>query len=234
MTRSNLPDTHRQVSAFLARLEQVPAPVPSQGGRRGRLIFALDATASRQPTWDRACRIQADMFDETAALGGLEVQLAWYRGLGEFQAGAWVARPSALRDAMADVTCASGKTQIGEVLAHAEREAARGRVQALVFVGDCLEEPADTLLALAGRLALRNVPVFLFHDGDDPTARQVFEQIARLTRGACCRFDANSAQALRDLLAGVAVFASGGRTALKALAEKRGGAVQALLSRLGG
>lgn len=234
MARSNLPDTHRQVTAFLARLEQVPAPIPGQGERRGRLIFALDATASRGPTWEQACRIQSAMFDETAALGGLEVQLVWYRGLGEFQAGPWVAQPTALRDAMARVQCASGKTQIGEVLAHADREAARGRVQALVFIGDCLEEPADDVLAHAGRLALRNVPVFVFHEGDDSHVRRVFEQIARLTRGACCRFDANSAQMLRDLLAGVAVFASGGRTALKALAQKRGGAVQALLSRLEG
>ena len=50
-------------------------------GQRGRLIFALDATMSRQPLWDTACRLQADMFDEAAGIGGLDVQLAYYRGL---------------------------------------------------------------------------------------------------------------------------------------------------------
>ena len=71
-----------EVEAFLRRVAAVPAPRP--GGRSGRLLFGMDATASREPTWDRACRIQGEMFAETAALGGLAIQLAYYRGFGEF------------------------------------------------------------------------------------------------------------------------------------------------------
>ena len=62
----------------------------ASGGGRGRLIFALDATASREPTWDRACRIQGEMFEATAALGGLEIQLVFYRGFSECKASRWM------------------------------------------------------------------------------------------------------------------------------------------------
>ena len=54
-----------EVADFLDKLKR--APVAHTGGGRGRLIFALDATASREPTWDRACRIQGEMFEATAA-----------------------------------------------------------------------------------------------------------------------------------------------------------------------
>ncbi|MBM3512010.1 MAG: VWA domain-containing protein, partial [Alphaproteobacteria bacterium] len=56
-----------EVDAFLKKVAQT---VPVAAGGRGRLMFALDATASREPTWDRACQIQGQMFAETAALGG--------------------------------------------------------------------------------------------------------------------------------------------------------------------
>src|SRR5262249_59366609 len=59
-----------EIDAFLAQVrafERGPAT-----GRRGRLIFALDATMSRQPTWDTACRLQADMFLEAQAIGGID------------------------------------------------------------------------------------------------------------------------------------------------------------------
>ena len=44
---------------------------------RPRVIFALDATASREATWDLASQLQSKMFEEAA---GLEVQLLYYRG----------------------------------------------------------------------------------------------------------------------------------------------------------
>src|SRR3546814_12721854 len=61
-----------EVDAFLRKLADTPAPGPASGDKRGRLIFAMDATASREPTWDRASHLQAEMFKETEALGGLE------------------------------------------------------------------------------------------------------------------------------------------------------------------
>jgi hypothetical protein len=61
-----------EVDAFLTEMEGVTAKTTASGGR---LVFALDATASRQPTWDTACELQAEMFREVAVIGGLSVQL---------------------------------------------------------------------------------------------------------------------------------------------------------------
>jgi hypothetical protein len=212
------------VDAFLSQLAQAPAP-QRRAGERGRLIFAMDATASREPTWDTAIQIQAEMFSETAALGGLEVQLAWYRGFGEFRASEWVSDSRALVARMTGVRCLAGKTQIGRVLKNAIVEAKRGRVGALVFVGDAMEENIDTLGDLAGRVGLLGVRAFIFHEGRDATAGRAFQHIAKLTGGACCRFDASSAKQLRELLAAVAVYAAGGRAALEDYGRKKGGDV---------
>ncbi len=212
----------REVEAFVARLAALPAT--GRAGRRGRLIFALDATASREPTWDQACHIQAEMFRETAALGGLDVQLVYYRGFGEFSAAPWIAKSDDLVRRMTGVFCLGGHTQIGKLLRHAVAEAKRGPVDAVVFVGDCMEEDVDDLCAVAGELGLLGVPVFLFQEGGDPVAGLAFAQIARLTKGAHCRFDAGSARQLRDLLSAVAVYAAGGRAALADFSARRGGA----------
>jgi hypothetical protein len=192
----------------------------------------MDATASREPSWDRAVRIQGDMFAATKDLGGLEIQLVWYRGLGEFDASPWVAESKALVARMSDVYCRAGETQIGKLLLHAIAETGRRKVNALVFVGDCVEESADALCGLAGKLGLLGVPVFIFHEGGEPSARQCFEEIARLTNGAYCPFDSSSADMLRDLLAAVAAFAAGGRRALEDFARKRGGAALQLTHRM--
>ena len=212
------------VDAFLSQLAATPSP-QRRGGERGRLIFAMDATASREPTWDTAIQIQSEMFSETAALGGLEVQLAWYRGFGQFRASDWVTDSKALVTQMTGVRCLAGKTQIARVLKNAIVEAKRGRVGALVFVGDAMEEDLDALGELAGRLGLLGVRAFIFHEGRDATAARAFQHIAKLTGGACCRFDASSARQLRELLAAVAVYAAGGRAALEDYGRKKGGEV---------
>ena len=215
----------QDVDAFLRKVAAAPAPATAG---RGRLLFAMDATASRRPTWDTACHIQAEMFKETQALGGLEVQLAWYRGFGEFEASAWLQDSESLLRRMTGVNCLAGHTQIGKLLRHAMAETRKQKVGALVFVGDCLEEDIDELGHLAGQLGLLGLPCFMFHEGGDAIARNAFEQIARLSGGACCRFDANSAQQLRDLLAAVAVYAAGGRKALGDYSKRKGGAVRQL------
>src|SRR5499427_6657570 len=130
--------TRAEIDAFLSRVKEL-APT-TQPGRRGRLIFALDATMSRQPTWDTACRLQAEMFREAAAVGGLDVQLVYYRGFRECRASNWVSNGEHLADLMSRIDCRGGHTQIGKVLAHAKRETERARVQALVFIGDAMEE----------------------------------------------------------------------------------------------
>lgn len=220
-----------EVEAFLHQVARTPAS--SQGtapGRRGRLVFAMDATASRQPRWDQACHIQADMFAAAAALGGLSVQLVFYRGFGECKASGWSEDAPALQRKMTGVTCLGGRTQIARVLRHTLKETARAPVNALVFVGDCMEEDPDALCHLAGQLGLHGVPLFLFHEGGQEPAATTFRQMAHLAGGAYCSFDASSADQLKQLLAAVAVFAAGGRAAL----ERHGGAaVKQLTSQLG-
>src|SRR3974390_1202059 len=123
-------------------LEKVRALGPTAtAGTRGRLIFALDATMSRQPTWDTACTLQADMFREAASVGGLDIQLVYFRGLNECRASGWVAGSERLAELMSRIDCRGGQTQISKVLSHARDEHAQKRVQALVFVGDAMEEP---------------------------------------------------------------------------------------------
>jgi hypothetical protein len=228
----NLPaeSSAAEVDKFLEQLRQAP-PAP-KGGGRGRLIFALDATASREPTWDRACRIQGEMFEATAGLGGLEIQLVYYRGFAECKASRWVTTATELHRIMRRVSCAGGETQIERVLAHSVRETGRRRVNALVFVGDAMEENVDRLCRLAGELGLLGVPVFLFHEGRDRVAAAAFRQIAQLSRGAYLAFDLASAGRLRDLLGAVAVYAAGGYRALADLGAQKGGEILRLTTQL--
>lgn len=198
------------IEAFLAQAKSV-TPTP---GRRGRLIFALDATMSRQPTWDSAVQIQAEMFQEAGKVGGLDVQLLYYRGFGECRASKWVSDTRALADLMTGIDVRGGRTQIGKVLSHARRETKRQRVQAMVFVGDALEEDVDAVCAKAGELGLLGVPVFVFQEGRQPNVESAFREIARLTGGAYARFDKSAVGELAALLRAVAAYAAGGRLAL--------------------
>lgn len=209
-----------EIDAFVRRMNSLPRR--TDPARRGRLIFAMDATASRQPAWDRAIDLQAEMFDEAARLGGLEIQLCHFRGFREFEASAWTMDAAALRRAMTGVMCLAGNTQIERVLRHAAGEAGKSKVDALIYVGDCVEEDAGRLAHHAARLQLLGVPAFVFHEGHDPVAAQAFREIARLSGGAYCAFDASSPQQLRDLLAAVAVYAAGGRAALADYGRSRG------------
>lgn len=185
-------------------------------GRRGRLIFALDATMSRQPTWDAACALQAEMFDAAAAAGGLEVQLVYYRGRSEARSSGWVTDASALSRLMTGIACHGGLTQLGKVLDHAVKTARQAPLSALVFVGDAMEENVDRLCHSAGELGLRNTRAFMFHEGTDPAARRAFREVARLTGGAYLPFDRTAANELKDLLRAVGCYAAGGRLALEA------------------
>ena len=213
---AQLPERARNpaVAAFLDRLAAMPAARP---GRRGRLLFAVDATASRQPAWDRACHLQAEMFHATEGLGGLAVQLCYWRGHMEFAATPFLEDAKELARRMSGVTVLAGQTQVLRCLEHALRETVREKVDALVLVGDALEEPLDPIGHLAAQLGLRGTPVFCFQEGGDPLVTDAFRQVAKLSGGAWAPFDAGSADALRALLRAVAVFAAGGRGALARL-----------------
>jgi hypothetical protein len=235
LSRSKIPDRssspRTEIDAFLSRVSTLgPA---AEGGKRGRLVFALDATMSRQPTWDQACRLQADMFREAATVGGLDIQLVYYRGLAECRASPWVAEPERLGDLMSRIDCRGGHTQIGKVLAHARRENDRMKVGTLVFVGDAMEESLDDLCVGAGELGLRSVPAFMFQEGYDPVCEQAFREVARLTRGAYCRFTPGAAHELAELLRAAAAYAAGGMKALADLGQRRGAGAVKLIEQLG-
>jgi hypothetical protein len=211
------------IAAFVAKARAMSPHAP---GSRGRLIFALDATMSRQPTWDMACALQADMFREAGAIGSLDIRLVYYRGLSECRATGWISDSAQLAKLMSKIDCRGGNTQIGKVLSEARREAAASGVRAVVFVGDAMEERIDDLCAKAGELGLLNVPVFMFQEGHDTDAEAAFKEIARLSRGAYCKFDPGAAAQLRELLRAAAAYAAGGREALLRLSKSASGAAR--------
>lgn len=213
--------TDAEVAAFVARLKTL---APATGNRQGRLVFAMDATMSREPTWDLALGLQADMFKAVKEIGGLDVQLVYFRGADECRASKWVSDPDALARLMTTVTCVGGHTQIGRVLGHVRAETEGKKVTAVVYVGDAMEERIDDICAKAGEVGLLGVPVFMFQEGGDLAVERAYREVARLTNGAWCRFDHGSARQLRELLSAVAVYAAGGRQALERLSLSRDGA----------
>jgi hypothetical protein len=218
------------IAAFVDAAKKVPAP---GGSGRGRLIFALDATMSRQPTWDLAQSLQAKMFEAAASLGGLDVQLVYFRGFNECRASNFVSGGQGLAQLMSRIDVRGGSTQIRRVLAHARDEARRARVGALVFIGDAMEEDPDKLASLAGELALLGLKAFMFQEGQDPAARRTFGEIARLTGGAYSAFDVGASARLTALLRAAAAYAAGGRAGL-ALEAEADPAARLLLSQMRG
>jgi hypothetical protein len=219
------------ISTFLEKVRSMP-PAARESGGRGRLIFAMDATMSRQPTWDSALHIQGEMFREAGRIGSLDVQLAYFRGINECRASKWVNNPEALARLMSAIDCRGGHTQIERVLKHVKNEASSSKVSAAVFVGDAMEENIDSLCQMAGQIGLLGVPIFMFQEGTDSAVERGFREIAKLTRGAYFRFDSGSAKILRELLAAVAVYAAGGRAALADHSKSKGGSATLLLEQL--
>lgn len=97
----------RSIEQFINQVRQMPAKAG-----QGRLVFALDATASREATWDQACELQSELFLATRDLGGLAIQLCYYRGYGEFKATRFVTQTEQLLKLMNGVRCLGGITQI--------------------------------------------------------------------------------------------------------------------------
>jgi len=219
-----------EIDRFLGAAKRL---TPLATGQGGRLVFALDATMSRQPTWDLACSLQARMFEVTGQSGGLAVQLVYFRGIGECRASGWIGEPERLTGLMSRIACEGGQTQIARVLRHIRHEAASVPLRAFVYVGDAMEEDVDTLAALAGELGLRGIRGFVFQEGFDPAASAAFATIARLTGGAHARFDVTAPASLLELLRGAAAYAAGGREAMLRLAGSSP-AVKGLLAAMDG
>jgi len=221
---------------------RVAALLEKMRSNRGRLIFALDATASREPAWDMASQLQASMFEEAAKIGGLDVQLVYYRG-SEVRHSSWFSDAHELVGRMQEIRCMAGTTKIARVLRHIRAENEREKISAAIFVGDACEEVPSELYAAAAGLG---VPVFWFQEGDGLTlyvdqrgqfivdhppqkVETIFRELAQLTNGAYARFDAGAAVKLRELLQAVAAFAVGG---IGALSHLRSDSAQKLLAQL--
>jgi hypothetical protein len=213
------PPAHRSssqdVAAFLGKSRAISQFVE----RQPRLMFAVDATASRQPTWDHATHLQQQMFIAGSKVARLAVQLCYYRGFAEFHATRWLSDSAELARVMGQVRCEGGHTQIAKLLRHAQAEHRKAPVRALVFIGDAMEEDADTLCHLAGQCGMLRLPLFLFQEGHARLVETTFSSMAKLSGGAYARFDTNSAARLASLLGAVASFAAGGREALEKLGD---------------
>ncbi|MEM1377001.1 MAG: VWA domain-containing protein [Pseudomonadota bacterium] len=215
LTRSRTAEAPTQsssgdISAFLKAAEAIkPAP-----GGKGRVVLAMDATMSRQPTWDMAVDIQGRMFSAVSKATPLHMQLVYFRGFGECRASNWATDGQTLASMMSRITCQAGRTQIGKVLTHARKAHAKTPISAMVYIGDAMEEDPDGLGHKAGELAVLGVPVFVFQEGHDANAEIMFKEIARLTKGGWFRFDRNSPETLANLLSSIAVYATGGLKAL--------------------
>ena len=219
------PASHTQdVNAFLATVKKMPT-----ASGEGRLVFAMDATMSRQPTWDSALSIQGQMFMEAKKAGGLAVQLVYFRGFNECKASRWVADPEALAGLMTKVDCRGGNTQISRILSHVKTQGTKAKVNAVIYVGDACEENVDALCQAAGEIGLLGLPMFMFQEGTDPVAERAFREIAKLSRGAYFRLDSASPKVLAELLGAVAAYATGGKQALE---SKSSQAARALLQQL--
>jgi hypothetical protein len=196
--------------------------VGSQGS--GRLIFALDATASRARTWEIARKLQGDLIREAASIGALSLQLVYFRGGDdippECRASEWVGDSARLTGIMGRIECRSGRTQIRKVLSHAKAETMTEKVAAIVFIGDACEDTLEPLWSLARELGELKTPIFAFQEGRDREAERAFRKIAELSHGAYGRFDAGAVQQLRDLLHAVAVFTVGGVKALETRSDE--------------
>ena len=229
--KGNLPSTSNNISSFLKKVRDVKS-MTLHGNKPGRLAFIIDATASRQPTWNRACQIQSQMFKAAEKVGSLAIQLIYYRGLTEFHASTWKSDSQSLLQEMASVNCLAGETQIHTSLAYLLRETALQPVTAAVYIGDACEEPTNGIYNVAGRLGVHRTPVFMFQENNLPGIDKIYKNIARLSGGAYCRFDSNSAELLAELLSAVAVYAAGGQKALESFAKNKSHQLQAMSRQL--
>lgn len=200
------------MSAFVSKARALKRAANAQN----RLIFSLDATASREPTWHVARSMHRALFDIATEDTTFALQLCYFRGLMEFEATPWMTQPGPLLDALNAVYCKRGATQIERMLRHALAEfEGSSSIKAIVYIGDACEENSDTLNALAVQCRLAKRPLLLFQEGRDATASLCFASMAALSNGAHLQLDDASGDRLRELLRSAVRFVLGGRKALQ-------------------
>lgn len=228
-----------RAAGVLARLGRMVAEVMS--GRvaeavdpeppgRPRLIFAVDATASREPAW-RAARGVTDSLVK-ALPGALDVALAVHGGGRVHTFTPYTTAANTLRDRAAGVMCKAGFTRLLPIMASAVKDPG---VKVVIYIGDVFEESLARGRRLADSMGARGTRLIVLHDTADPAARghaEIFWDLAKRTGGCVLPFEAGASRKLHDLVSAVAVYAVGGERLLQERRHALPGAV-ALLEQLG-
>jgi hypothetical protein len=221
--------TANMPAALRSALGRAEPPAETDTPPRPRLIFAVDATASREPAW-AAARQMTDALVK-ALPGQLDVALAVHGGSRVHTFTAFSNDANALRDRAAGVVCEAGLTRLLPILSAALK---RPGVRVVIYIGDVFEENVIQGRRLADAMGAQGTRLIVLHDTADPGARrdaEVFWDLAKRTGGCVLPFDTSSSGRLRDLLSAVAVYAVGGEKLLRERRHELPGAV-ALLEHL--
>lgn len=178
------------------------------------IIFAVDATASREQFWNESMAMQNNLFSVIKGLDlNLNVQLVSYGGLSSFTESSWHNSASMLKYSMEQIKCNAGGSQIGKVLQHTLSATSSKDVHALVFVGDSCEEKIKKLIPLAEQLKDKKVFPFIFDDGKNSTARnsnteKAFQAMADSGGGVCASFSIRDMSVFREYFKVASAIAS--------------------------
>jgi hypothetical protein len=200
-------------AAVLPVLSHAEPPVENGTPPRPRLIFAVDATASREQAWAAARQVTDTLVK--ALPGELDVALAVHGGSRVHTFTAFTNNAATLRDRAAGVTCEAGLTRLLPILSASVR---RPAIRVVVYIGDVFEESLPEGRRLADAMGEQGTKLIVLHDTADPAARrdaEMFWDLARRTGGCVLPFDASASSRLRDLLSAVAVYAVGGEKLLR-------------------
>jgi len=204
--------TGSDVATFISKARAIKRIADAQT----RIIFSLDATASRAPTWQQAQSLHKALFEAASETSELSLQLCYFRGIATFHASPWLATASGLRGALSQIYCEGGITQIQRLLEHClHQHSDSTSIKAIIFVGDAVEEDAGLLNDLAVKCRLAKRPLYIFQEGSDPVAGSAFASMAALSGGVHFGLGNDSADQLRRLLQSVVRLATGGRKALE-------------------
>src|SRR5271165_2696119 len=217
-------------AALLSAQERVEPPTETAAPSRPRLVFAVDATASREPAWAAARRVTDALVK--ALPGELDVALAVHGGSRVHTFTAFTNDARTLRDRAAGVSCQAGMTRLLPILATTLKQQS---VRVVIYIGDVFEESLPHGRDLADSLGARGTKLIVLHDTSDNGARrdaEIFWDLAKRTGGCVLPFNANTPDRLRDILSAVAVYAVGGEKLLRERRHALPGAV-ALLEHLG-
>lgn len=203
-------------SAALDRIRSAKAAKPLAGSRaapvveqRPRLVFGVDATASRQPAWESAQRITDRMFD--AIPGALDVALAVHGGSRVHTFTQFSSDVGLFRGKAAAVRCMAGETKLCDLM---ERALESGGVRVMSYIGDAFEESREMALALADRFRARGIRLVILADQPSPATLEFFQQLVARAGGAVLDFRAEQLDVMGEVLEGVAALAVGGRKLL--------------------